>query len=85
MAAKTYKQFVKTFKFRAKKPSESARAFIGARGKAMGKEWQAMKKKAGGAATKVTKATKAAKAKAKPKARKAKPKAKAKGKKKSKK
>ena len=71
-------QFVKTFKFRAKKDSESARAFISARGKAMGKEWQAMKKKAGGAATKP-------KAKAKPKARKAKPKAKAKGKKKSKK
>ena len=72
--AKTYKQFVKTFKFRAKKPSESAKAFISARGKAMGKEWQAMKKKAGGAATKATKA--------KPKA---KPKAKGKGKKKSKK
>lgn len=74
-------QFVKTFKFRAKKPSESARAFISARGKAMGKEWQAMKKKAGGADTKATKS----KAKAKPKA---KPKAKAKakgGKKKSKK
>ena len=74
-AKKTYMQFVKTFKFRAKKPSESARAFIGARGKAMGKEWQAMKKKAGGAATKATKAVKA----------KAKPKAKGRGKKKSKK
>ncbi len=76
--AKTYKQFVKTFKFRAKKPSESAKAFISARGKAMGKEWQAMKKKAGGAATKATKAK--TKTKAKPKAR-----SKAKGKKKSKK
>jgi hypothetical protein len=82
-AKKTYMQFVKTFKFRAKKPSESARAFISARGKAMGKEWQAMKKKAGGADTKATKSK--SKAKAKPKA---KPKAKAKakgGKKKSKK
>jgi hypothetical protein len=42
--AKTYKDFVKTFKFRAKKESESPRAFIGARGKAMGKAWQLLKK-----------------------------------------
>lgn len=45
LLAKTYKQFVKTFKFRAKKPSESAKAYITARGKAMGKAWQAEKKK----------------------------------------
>ena len=43
--AKTYKQFVKTFKFRAKKDNESPKAFITARGKAMGKAWQEMKKK----------------------------------------
>lgn len=43
--AKTYKQFVKTFKFRAKKPSESPKAFISARGKAMGKAWRELKKK----------------------------------------
>jgi|TARA_B100000745_G_scaffold261135_1_gene184916 hypothetical protein len=43
--AKTYKQFVKTFKFRAKKKSETPKQFISARGKAMGKAWQAQKKK----------------------------------------
>lgn len=43
--AKTYKQFVKSFKFRAKKEGESPKAFITARGKAMGKAWQEMKKK----------------------------------------
>ena len=42
--AKTYMDFVKTFKFRAKKESESPRTFIGARGKAMGKAWQLLKK-----------------------------------------
>lgn len=42
---KTYKQFMKSFKFRAKKTSENPRQFISARGKAMGKEWQSYKKK----------------------------------------
>ena len=40
---KTYMQLVKTFKFRDKKPSESPKAFISARGKAMGKEWRKIK------------------------------------------
>ena len=40
---KTYKQLVKTFKFRDKKPSESPKAYISARGKAMGKEWRKIK------------------------------------------
>jgi hypothetical protein len=39
----TYKQLVKTFKFRDKKPSESPKAYITARGKAMGKEWRKIK------------------------------------------
>ena len=43
--AKTYKEFVKTFKFRAKKDSEKPTQFISARGKAMGKAWQALKAK----------------------------------------
>tara|TARA_R110000824_G_scaffold337144_2_gene523630 strand:+ start:75 stop:227 length:153 start_codon:yes stop_codon:yes gene_type:complete len=43
--AKTYMQFVKTFKFRAKKKSETPKKYISARGKAMGKAWQAQKKK----------------------------------------
>ena len=40
---KTYMQLVKTFKFRDKTPSESPKAFISARGKAMGKEWRKIK------------------------------------------
>ena len=40
----TYKQLVKTFKFRAKKEKESPKAYISARGKAMGKEWRKIKK-----------------------------------------
>ena len=43
--AKTYKDFVKTFKFRAKKDSETPKQFISARGKAMGKAWQELKAK----------------------------------------
>ena len=43
--AKTYQQFMKSFKFRAKKEKESPRAYISARGKAMGKAWQALKAK----------------------------------------
>ncbi len=43
--AKTYKDFVKTFKFRAKKDSEKPTQFISARGKAMGKAWQELKAK----------------------------------------
>ena len=39
----TYKQLVKTFKFRDKKPSESPKAYITARGKATGKEWRKIK------------------------------------------
>ncbi len=62
--AKTYKDFVKTFKFRAKKKSESPRAFIGARGKAMGKAWQKLKKE------RESKTTKAAKSKKKTTAKK---------------
>ena len=43
--AKTYKEFVKTLKLRAKKDSEKPTQFISARGKAMGKAWQALKAK----------------------------------------
>tara|TARA_R110002020_G_scaffold286572_1_gene502142 strand:+ start:118 stop:270 length:153 start_codon:yes stop_codon:yes gene_type:complete len=43
--AKTYQQFMKSFKFRAKKKGETPRAYISARGKAMGKAWKALKAK----------------------------------------
>tara|TARA_R110002020_G_scaffold21782_1_gene73852 strand:- start:519 stop:680 length:162 start_codon:yes stop_codon:yes gene_type:complete len=45
--AKTYQQFMKSFKFRAKKEKETPKAYISARGKAMGKAWQALKVKQG--------------------------------------
>ena len=68
--AKTYMDFVKTFKFRAKKESESPRTFIGARGKAMGKAWQLLKKERESKVTKSaeTKKTPAKKTPAKKKA-----------------
>ena len=50
----TYKQLVKTFKFRDKKKSESPRAYISARGKAMGKEWRKIKKELEGSSKKKT-------------------------------
>jgi len=59
--AKTYKDFVKTFKFRAMKKSESPRAFIGARGKAMGKAWQLLKKEREAKTTKSAETKKSAK------------------------
>lgn len=43
--AKTYQQFMKSFKFRAKKEKESPKAYITARGKAMGKAWRELKAK----------------------------------------
>lgn len=46
MAKHTYQQFMKSFKFRAKKAKESPKAYISARGKAMGKAWRDKKAKA---------------------------------------
>jgi len=46
MAKQTYQQFMKSFKFRAKKAKEAPTAYISARGKAMGKAWRDKKSKA---------------------------------------
>ena len=66
----TYKQLVKTFKFRDKKKSESPRAYISARGKAMGKEWRKIKKELEGSSKKKTTTKKKSAAKRKAPAKK---------------